>query len=320
MPYYDDYYQDDYYEPPRRRYRRRRRRSGRVALIIFVLVLLLVLFFVWRLTDGFTTFAGPDLKNVQNELTYSLNTLAGEISPDMAVNECGTDYVAQLESLASEEEDLAERLRFIADHIEIYTEEAVKTALQGGEKLDFALLMPFRDADDSGLNAVITVDEGEIPYLIQYDTRWGYHAYGSSVIGIAGCGPTCLAMAVAGLKGDSSCNPAKVADFASANGYYMAGTGTMWSLFTEGAAAYGLTGEEIPLDESVMNSCLGSGAVIVASMLPGDFTQSGHFIVIYGLGDGGYRVHDPNGAGRSAQTWTYERLSGQMANLWSLSA
>lgn len=100
----------------------------------------------------------------------------------------------------------------------------------------------------------------------------------------------------------------------------MAGTGTMWSLFTEGAAAYGLTGEEIPLDESVMNSCLGSGAVIVASMLPGDFTQSGHFIVIYGLGDGGYRVHDPNSAGRSAQTWTYERLSGQIANLWSLSA
>ena len=165
MPYYeDDYYRDDYYAPPRR-YRRRRRRRGRVGLVIFALILLLALFFVWRLTDGLTTFTGPDMKNVQDELSYSLNTLAGEIRPEMAVNECGTDYVAQLESLASEEEDLAERLRFIADHIEIYTEEAVKTALQGGEKLDFALLMPFRQADDSGLNAVITVDEGEIPYL-----------------------------------------------------------------------------------------------------------------------------------------------------------
>ena len=259
MPYYDDYYQDDYYEPPRRRYRRRRRRSGRVALIIFVLVLLLVLFFVWRLTDGFTTFAGPDLKNVQNELTYSLNTLAGEISPDMAVNECGEDYVSQLRELAAEESGLADRLNFIADHIEIYTEEAVKTALQGGEKLDFALLMPFRSADDSGLSAVISVDEGEIPYLIQYDTRWGYHGYGSSVMGITGCGPTCLSMAVIGLTGNASATPARIADYAESSGHYVSGAGTAWTLFDTGAAAFGLRGEAISTNDDDMRARLRDG-------------------------------------------------------------
>lgn len=192
MPYYDDgYYQDEYYNPPRRYYRRRRRRR-RVGLVIFALILLLALVFVWRFTDGFTTFAGPDMKNVQNELNYSLTTLANEIQPEMSVNECGADYVSQLRALAQEDEELAERLNFIADHIDIYAEEAVKTALQGGEKLDFALLMPFRPADESGLNAVISVDEGEVPYLIQYDTRWGYHGYGSSVMGITACGrPAC---------------------------------------------------------------------------------------------------------------------------------
>ena len=50
---------------------------------------------------------------------------------------------------------------------------------------------------------------------------------------MTGCGPTCLAMAVAGLTGNADANPARIADFAEANGYYAAGTGTMWSLFTE---------------------------------------------------------------------------------------
>ena len=320
MPYYDDYYQDDYYEPPRRRYRRRRRRSGRVALIIFVLVLLLVLFFVWRLTDGFTTFAGPDLKNVQNELTYSLNTLAGEISPDMAVNECGEDYVSQLRELAAEESGLADRLNFIADHIEIYTEEAVKTALQGGEKLDFALLMPFRSADDSGLNAVISVDEGEIPYLIQYDTRWGYHGYGSSVMGITGCGPTCLSMAVIGLTGNTSATPARIADYAESAGHYVSGAGTAWTLFDTGAAAFGLRGEATSTNDDDMRARLRDGEIIIASMLPGDFTTSGHFIVIYDHGLFGYNVYDPNSVELSSRTWSFDKLEGPIAQLWSFTA
>lgn len=320
MPYYeDDYYRDDYYAPPRR-YRRRRRRRGRVGLVIFALILLLALFFVWRLTDGLTTFAGPDMKNVQDELSYSLNTLAGEIRPEMAVNECGTDYVAQLESLASEEEDLAERLRFIADHIEIYTEEAVKTALQGGEKLDFALLMPFRQADDSGLNAVITVDEGEIPYIIQYDTRWGYHAYGSSVMGITACGPTCLSMVVIGLTGNTSATPARIADYAESAGHYVSGAGTAWTLFDTGAAAFGLRGEAISTNDDDMRARLRDGEIIIASMLPGDFTTSGHFIVIYDHGLFGYNVYDPNSVELSSRTWSFDKLEGQIAQLWSFTA
>ena len=238
----------------------------------------------------------------------------------MAVNECGTDYVAQLESLASEEEDLAERLRFIADHIEIYTEEAVKTALQGGEKLDFALLMPFRQADDSGLNAVITVDEGEIPYLIQYDTRWGYHAYGSSVMGITACGPTCLSMVVIELTGNTSATPARIADYAESAGHYVSGAGTAWSLFTQGAGDFAIRISIISTDEETMRSRLENGEIIIASMLPGDFTTSGHFIVIYDHGLFGFNVYDPNSVELSRKTWSFEKLSGQIAQLWSFSA
>ena len=126
MRNYDGYY-DDYYEPPPRYYRRRRR--FRIGPIIFFLLLVLALVFVWRFTDGFTRFTPPDLKNVQDEFAYSLDSLAAEISPEMRVDECGVDYMAQLEQLAGEEPELADRLGFIADHLEIYPEEAVKTAL-----------------------------------------------------------------------------------------------------------------------------------------------------------------------------------------------
>ena len=47
-----DYY-DGYYPP-----RRRRRRRPRAGLIIFALMLVLALVFVWRFTEGFTSFAG----------------------------------------------------------------------------------------------------------------------------------------------------------------------------------------------------------------------------------------------------------------------
>ena len=318
MPYYDDYYDDEYYAPPPRRYRRRRRRhGGRVALIIIALILLLALFFVWRFTDGLTTFAGPSLDNVQNELTYSLATLEGEIQPEMAINECGEDYAAQLRELAAKEEDLAERLNFIADHIEIYSEAAVKTALQGEEKLDFALLTPFRGEDESGLNAVITVKEGEVPYLIQYDTRWAYHGYGSSVMGITGCGPTCLSMVAIALTGDATVTPARIADYAESAGHYVDGAGTAWTLFTQGASAFGLTGEAISLDEATMRERLDAGEIIIASMLPGDFTTSGHFIVIYDYGLFGFNVCDPNSIELSRRTWSFSKLEGQTAQLWS---
>ena len=318
MPRYDDYYPEDY--PPPRRYYRRRRRRGRAGLIIFALILLLALFFVWRFTEGFTTFAGPDMKNVQSELTYSLEALAGEIRPEMRVDECGLDYKAELESLAAEEPELADRLLFIADHLEIYTEEAVKTALAGEEKLDFALLMPFRGEDESGLNAVVSVEAGETPYLIQYDTRWAYHAYGSSVMGITACGPTCLSMAAIGLTGDAAATPARVADYAESAGHYVPGAGTAWTLFTDGAAAFGLNGQAISAGRTDLAERLERGEIIVASMLPGDFTTSGHFILIVSSEALGFRVYDPNSMALSRRYWTYDDLAPQIAQLWSITA
>lgn len=95
----------------------------------------------------------------------------------------------------------------MAEHISIYTEDAVKTALLGPEKTPFALLSAFCEPNSSGLDAEISVDEGEIPYLLQYDSRWCFHGYGSSFMGFTACGPTCLSMALIGLTGNTDYTP-----------------------------------------------------------------------------------------------------------------
>ena len=86
--------------------------------------------------------------------------------------------------------------------------------------------------------------------MIQWDERWGYIHYGDGIIANSGCGPTALAMVAAGLTGDNSITPYKIASYAGANGYYVAGSGSSWSLMTEAALNFGVAGTEIALSES----------------------------------------------------------------------
>lgn len=160
---------------------------------------------------------------------------------------------------------------------------------------------------------------GEPPLLLQWDLRWGYAPYGDDMIGLAGCGPTCLSMAYIHLTGDTSKNPAVMADFSYSQGYYTE-YGTAWALWTDGAASLGLKGETLSLSESVMKSALDNGELIICSMRPGDFTTTGHFILIWGYDDNGFRVKDPNRQSHSDKYWSYDDLSRQIKNLWGLSA
>lgn len=160
-------------------------------------------------------------------------------------------------------------------------------------------------------------EEGQVPLLMQWDKRWGYNAYGDSIIGLAGCGPTCLTMAYLYFTGDTSVNPRTMAQFADDKGYHTL-EGTSWSLWTDGAGELGLTGSELPLDENRMKSALDNGGLIVCSMRPGDFTTTGHFILLRGYDENGFFVNDPNRRLNSEKQWSYETLKGQIKNLWAL--
>ena len=170
--------------------------------------------------------------------------------------------------------------------------------------------------DNPPAESVGDMTKGVIPHLLQWDERWGYQTYGDNMIAVNGCGPTALSMVAAGLTGDNTITPYKVAGFAAEQGYYAGESGTSWSLMTEGAQQFGIRGEELGLSREEVFSALENGQPIICSMRPGDFTTTGHFIVLVGTKDGKIRVNDPNSLKRSEKLWDYETLEYQINNLW----
>lgn len=184
--------------------------------------------------------------------------------------------------------------------------------------LDFVLEYPQNKGKVFAHN-VGNIKKGKIPLLLQWDHRWGYAEYGDCCIGTDGCGPTALSMVIVGLTGDTSITPYVVARFAQKNGYCPKSTGTSWSLMTEGAQSFGIQSREIALSESTIFQALKSHHPIICSMRKGDFTTSGHFIVLTGIENGKIRVNDSNSTEKSNQLWEYERLEYQIKNLWEYS-
>ncbi len=201
-----------------------------------------------------------------------------------------------------------------------YGEKLAELLERNEEAADYVESYPEREAYKSQpIDLTQELRSGSVPLLMQWDKRWGYDAYGSNMIGLAGCGPVCLTMAYLHFTGDAAMTPREMAAFAYDNGYYTEDAGTKWSLWTEGVGKLGLGGEELPLDESVMKQALDDGKLIVCSMGPGDFTTEGHFILIRGYDGNGFYVNDPNRRSNSEKQWEFDVLRSQIRNLWALS-
>lgn len=195
-----------------------------------------------------------------------------------------------------------------------YPESLIELLERNPETEDFVLNYPFHEKEEYDLSEV---SRNSIPLFLQWDSRWGYEQYGSDCMAITGCGPTCLAMAGYYLTGDAETyDPAEVAAFSERNGYYASGYGSSWTLISEGAVKLGLDVTEIPLVEKRMKDNLEVGNPIICAMGAGDFTSSGHYIVLTGLKDGKFMVNDPNSMGNSNKLWSYEQIQGQIRNLW----
>lgn len=183
------------------------------------------------------------------------------------------------------------------------------------ETEDFVLNYPFREKGETELAGY---ERDTVPLLLQWDPSWGYEKYGSGCIGITGCGPTCLSMVGYYLTGDAALTPGAVAKFAEKEGYYASGYGSSWRLISEGAGKLGLTARELPLVKGKMVNALEAGEPIILALGPGDFTTSGHYIVLTGVEEGGFRVNDPNSRINSEKLWSYEQLEGQIRNIWAI--
>lgn len=197
-----------------------------------------------------------------------------------------------------------------------YPKDLIALLETSPEALEFVLNYPDRqeaDPDVSGFG------RESVPLFLQWDRRWGYEAYGSGMIAVTGCGPTALAMAGYYLTGGPEMNPLDIARFAEEQGYYEPGYGSSWTLISQGAGLLGLEAEELPLVQK-MEAALEEGRPIILAMGPGDFTTTGHYIVLTETTEAGFRLNDPNSPARSEKIWTYEELAPQIRNIWAISA
>lgn len=161
---------------------------------------------------------------------------------------------------------------------------------------------------------------GQIPMFFQYDSRWKDEDYGDGTMEFNGCGPTCLSMVLCGLNGTAEYDPVTIAKLADARGYYEAGAGSSWTLMSKLSEELDLKVHEVRFDESHIREELMEKRPIICVVGPGDFTTTGHFIVLCGLdSDGRVIVHDPNSEERSRRTWEIGELMPQIKNLWSYS-
>lgn len=186
------------------------------------------------------------------------------------------------------------------------------------ETAEFVNAYPWKKNKDLDMDVSGEVSKGSIPLFIQWDERWGYKSYGSNFFAVNACGPTSLSMVICGLTGNTDANPYQVARYSEAMGYYIPGEGTSWDLMTKGAESYGLSVETGEPSADYILGALSRGKVLICSMWPGDFTTSGHFIVLTGLdGQGNITLNDPNSKERSTKSWTMDVLLPQIRAAWS---
>lgn len=195
-----------------------------------------------------------------------------------------------------------------------YPQSLIDLLERNPETEDFVMNYPFRD--EVAMEAFSYDRSRGVPLMMQWDKRWGYLKYGSDVVGITGCGPVCLAMAGYYVTGDASFSPANMVEFAQKNGYYSPGNGSSWTLISEGGVKLGLQVTEIPLVKKKIMDNLEAGNPIICAMGKGDFTTSGHYIVLVGTENGFIRVNDPNSHANSEKLWSYEEMESQFRNLW----
>lgn len=306
--------------------RRKRRRQAIIRCSILLLIIILLIVGIVKMVSGIWNHFHQDKKSdkiteqVKEDATEEPTTeqIKADIDEAILAKDLPADREAALEILKIQAETDPE-IQGICDNAAVYPDNILMNLAVNSEMKQFAIDYPAKISITFDGDFTMDVTGDTVPLYLQFDEQWGYADYGKNIVGLSGCGPTCLSMAYTYLKQDGSMNPIKVADFATEKGYLDESGDTSWTLMTEGAAELGLDSEELTASKDAMTTALENGSVIICSMSSGDFTKSGHFIVIREYKDGLFYVNDPNSEARSQVGWDYERLESQIANMWAIS-
>lgn len=285
-----------------RKTRRRKRRMRRIALLLcMALLTAAAVRGAWFVVQ--TVAAG---RTQQAESSVSAVETAETSSRVQAEHTLPVRELSQSEKLACILED------------DSYPDQLKEMAGKNSETIDFAYDYPRLKDEVQTVDLTEESQADQVPLLMQWDERWGYGSYSGGFLGYTGCGPTTLSMVVLYLTDDASATPAAVAAYAESAGYCVPGSGSSWTLISEGCEHYGLHAEEVAMMEERIKAKLDAGCPIVVNVGPGDFTDSGHYMVITGYDSEGFIINDPNSHANSEKRWTFDQLNGQVRNLWAM--
>ena len=210
----------------------------------------------------------------------------------------------------------ATQAKYFLDHISEYDNDILLFYLNNTERYDFVKAYPERNQYQNPpekLSESLT----DMPALYQWSLDWGYLPYGDSTMYYAGCAPTSLSMVFSYLLQDPTITPAVLKSYAENNGFYVSGAGSAHDLLSAAATEYGLNVETIPVDQESISQALNEGKKLIFNMVPGKFTQVGHFMVAAKEKDGKLVIHDPNNISRTEQLWDNDDVLPETAIVWS---
>ena len=227
----------------------------------------------------------------------------------------------EMEEKKTPEEEKAEEIAQVKEQARAAgcPEEIIGLIDHNDETLDF--VKDYAEKKDDPVPDTVEADTGNgaIPHYLQWDERWGYASYGTSTIASSGCGPTCMSMVIVGLTGDTTATPYRLAKYSEENGYIDQSNNTYWAFLDAAARQWGLTCREGMMDETTLAAELAAGHPVICSMLPGDFTDGGHFIVLTGYDNGQVTLNDPFSIRNTQKKWNFADISGQIREMWVVS-
>lgn len=281
--------------------RRRRRRRKILRFIIFSCSIIAVIVFVAVGSRMITSGDGG---------TNKYDVEAGNNTYDNAVIENSKIFENNIQNEHSMLDDIMNSTQ--------YPKQLKDLALKNEEALEFVYDYPTEHVKEHTIDLTEEASMDSVPLFVQWDKRWGYEKYSGNFFAASGCGPTTLSMVVVYLTHNREASPIAVAKYSKEAGYSVDGSGSSWTLISEGCRHYGIKAKTVALDESRMKAELDEGHPIVVNVGPGDFTDTGHFMVITGYDDEGFSINDPNSIEKSGKRWLFKNISSQIRAVWSM--
>ena len=292
------------------RRKRRRRRKIRHS-VIFLCSIIAVAVFV---AVGSSMIRSGDGRTNKYDVEAGNNTYdveAGNNTYDNAVIE--NSKISENNNIQNEQSMLDDIMNSTQ-----YPKQLKDLALKNEEALEFVYDYPAEHVKEHTIDLTEEASMDSVPLFVQWDKRWGYEKYSGNFFAASGCGPTTLSMVVVYLTHNREASPIAVAKYSKEAGYSVDGSGSSWTLISEGCRHYGVKAKTVALDESRMKAELDEGHPIVVNVGPGDFTDTGHFMVITGYDDEGFSINDPNSIEKSGKRWLFKNISSQIRAVWSM--